>query len=148
MPPAKDAISAARNGFEFYKNIQASTGHWPGEYGGPLFLMGGLVIGSYVTGMDFEEAEKLEMIRYLMNVANDDGGWGMFVQSFLSAVKVSKPCIFFDSHTEGVSTVFGTSMNYVAIRLLGMEADHPVAVKARGCLHALGMLETLSVDGG
>lgn len=41
--------------------------------------MGGLVIGSYVTGMDFEEAEKLEMIRYLMNVANEDGGWGMYV---------------------------------------------------------------------
>ncbi|KIO26519.1 hypothetical protein M407DRAFT_234983 [Tulasnella calospora MUT 4182] len=118
LPPAKDAISAARNGFEFYKHLQAPTGHWPGEYGGPLFLMGGLVIGSYVTGMDFEEEEKLEMIRYLMNVANDDGGWGI--------------------HTEGISTVFGTSMNYVAIRLLGMEVDHPVAVKARACLHALG----------
>ena len=41
--------------------------------------MGGFVIGSYVTGMDFEEPEKLEMIRYLMNVQHADGGWGMYV---------------------------------------------------------------------
>jgi lanosterol synthase len=29
-------------------------------------------------------------------------------------------------------------LNYCAIRILGMSADHPVAVKARGCLHRLG----------
>lgn len=43
------------------------------------------------------------------------------------------------SHIEGHSTVFGTALNYVAIRLLGMHADHPVAVRARACLHKLGM---------
>lgn len=42
------------------------------------------------------------------------------------------------SHIEGPSTAFGTSLNYCAIRILGMGADHPVAVKARGCLHKLG----------
>ncbi len=77
LPRAKDAITAARNGYEYYKTLQCDDGHWAGEYGGPLFLMGGLVIGSYVTGMGFREEEKLEMIRYLMNVANEDGGWGM-----------------------------------------------------------------------
>jgi squalene cyclase len=30
-------------------------------------------------------------------------------------------------------------MNYVAARLLGADADHPVLVKARGTLHKLGM---------
>lgn len=74
---AQDALSAARNGFEFYKNLQSDDGHWSGEYSGPHFLTPGLVIGSYVTGMDFALQEKLEMIRYLMNTANDDGGWGM-----------------------------------------------------------------------
>jgi lanosterol synthase len=43
-----------------------------------MFLLPGLVIGSYVAGMDFTEAQRLEMIRYLINHANsDDGGWGM-----------------------------------------------------------------------
>ncbi|KAG8967403.1 Lanosterol synthase (Oxidosqualene--lanosterol cyclase) [Tulasnella sp. 419] len=118
LPRATDPLSAARNGFEFYKNLQTEDGHWAGEYGGPLFLMPGLVIGSYVIGMDFAEAEKLEMIRYLMNHTNKDGGLGL--------------------HIEGHSTVFGTALNYVALRLLGMDADHPVAVRARACLHKLG----------
>ncbi len=45
-----------------------------------MFLLPGLVIGSYVTGMTFEEEERLEMIRYLFNRAHpEDGGWGMYV---------------------------------------------------------------------
>ena len=42
------------------------------------------------------------------------------------------------SHVEGPSTALSTSLNYCTIRILGMSADHPVAVKARGCLHKLG----------
>lgn len=43
-----------------------------------MFLLPGLVIGSYVTGMGFERAERLEMIRYLLNrVSPVDGGWGL-----------------------------------------------------------------------
>jgi lanosterol synthase len=45
-----------------------------------MFLLPGLVIGSYVAGMSFKEEERLEMIRYLMNRAHpEDGGWGMCV---------------------------------------------------------------------
>lgn len=80
FPPAKDALEAARNGYEFYKHLQAVDGHWPGEYGGPMFLMPGLIIGSYVSGMGIKEEERLEYIRYLFNRAHpDDGGWGMCV---------------------------------------------------------------------
>jgi lanosterol synthase len=43
-----------------------------------------------------------------------------------------------DRHFEGKSTVFGTSLNYTALRLLGVRADHPVMVKARSTLHKLG----------
>ena len=51
------------------------------------------------------------------------------------------------SHIEGPSTAFGTSLNYCAIRILGMSVDHPVAVKARGCLHKLGQFATRSPSG-
>lgn len=33
-----------RRGLNFYSTIQSHDGHWPGDYGGPMFLMPGLVI--------------------------------------------------------------------------------------------------------
>ncbi|GJE91138.1 terpene cyclase/mutase family protein [Phanerochaete sordida] len=119
LPKASNALEAARNGFAFYKHLQADDGHWPGEYGGPMFLLPGLVIGSYVTGMPFKQEERLEMIRYLLNRAHpEDGGWGI--------------------HVEGPSTVFGTALNYCVMRILGAPADHPALIKARATLHKLG----------
>lgn len=87
LPTANTPLEAARNGFEFYKPLQAHDGHWPGEYGGPMFLIPGLVIGSYVTGMPFAQEERLEIIRYLINQAKPDtGGWGMYVLSHSSCL--------------------------------------------------------------
>lgn len=83
LPPAKTPLESARNGYEYYKHLQAHDGHWPGEYGGPMFLIPGLTIGSYITGIPFTGEERLEMIRYLMNHANEDGGWGMYVSHHL-----------------------------------------------------------------
>ncbi|RXW23912.1 hypothetical protein EST38_g1956 [Candolleomyces aberdarensis] len=120
LPKAKTPYEAALNGYKFYQNLQSEDGHWSGEYGGPMFLLPGVVIGSYIANMAFTLEERLEMIRYLMNHTNEDGGWGL--------------------HIEGPSTVFGTGLNYASIRLLGMKADHPVAVKARACLHKLDWL--------
>ena len=32
----------------------------------------------------------------------------------------------------------GTALNYAALRLLGVPADHPVIIRARSTLHKLG----------
>lgn len=45
------------------------------------------------------------------------------------------------SHIEGKTTVFGTALNYTALRVLGVSADHPVMTKARTILHKLGELK-------
>ena len=41
-------------------------------------------------------------------------------------------------HTVGKSTVFGTALNYVTLRLLGVDRDDPDMTRARALLHRLG----------
>src|ERR1700761_8722351 len=48
-------------------------------------------------------------------------------------------------HIEGHSTVLGTALNYVALRLLGVPAEHPVIVRARATLHKLGEHTTIGI---
>ena len=74
--PEKLASSAALRGMEFYAKLQAEDGHWAGDYGGPLFLLPGLVIVCYITNTSFSTAQKQEIIRYLRSVQCPDGGWG------------------------------------------------------------------------
>ncbi|GAA98168.1 uncharacterized protein L969DRAFT_93224 [Mixia osmundae IAM 14324] len=106
---------AAQNGFEFYKHLQSPDGHWAGEYGGPHFLIPGLVIACYVTRTELPEEWRIEIARYLANLQRDNGpgdqGWGI--------------------HIEAVSSVFGSVMNYVALRLLGVDAEEPMMQRAR-----------------
>ena len=119
LPRATTALQAAENGISFYRNLQSSDGHFAGEYGGPMFLLPGLIIGMYVTGTPIPEPWKIEIARYLWNRRHpDDGGWGI--------------------HIEGHSTVFGTALNYTVLRLVGVDADHPMMVRARSTLYKLG----------
>lgn len=103
-----DAIADA---VRFYAGLQCDDGHWGGDYGGPFFLMPGLVIACHVTGTPLSDAHREAMSAYLLNHQQLDGGWGL--------------------HIEGPPTMFGTAMNYVALRCLGMRADEKPAVAAR-----------------
>lgn len=125
--------------------------------GGPHFLLPGLVIACHVSGVALGDRASA-MLTYILNhqqkvrsyprgqqrplpptlispFSNDfctkpplpltaslpapqDGGWGL--------------------HIEGPATMFGTTMNYVAARLLGLPPSHPSAVAARGFIHAHG----------
>lgn len=121
--PEGNPLHAAQNGFEFYKKLQMSDGHWSGEFSGPLFLVPGLVIACYITKTQFPDEIRIELARRLIKEQRQgsnvrDQGWGL--------------------HVAGKSTVFGTTLNYVACRLLGMDAELPMLVKARATLHALG----------
>ncbi|KAL8254465.1 hypothetical protein R6Q59_032686, partial [Mikania micrantha] len=86
--------------------LQADDGHWPAENTGPMFLIQPLVICLYITGhLDrvFPQEHKKEILRYLYNQQNEDGGWGF--------------------HNEGASTMFGTTLSYICMRLLGEGPD-------------------------
>uniref|UniRef100_A0A803MCV3 Terpene cyclase/mutase family member n=1 Tax=Chenopodium quinoa TaxID=63459 RepID=A0A803MCV3_CHEQI len=104
-----------RRALNSYSTLQVHDGHWPGDYGGPMFLMPGLVITLSITGAlnaVLSEEHQKEMRRYLYNHQNRDGGWGL--------------------HIEGHSTMFGTVLTYVTLRLLGEGADDGDGAMERG----------------
>lgn len=112
-------MEATRNGLTFFEKLQLPSGHWGCEYGGPMFLLPGIVITWYITKTPIPPAYAAAIKSYLAARANPaDGGWGL--------------------HIEGDSTVFGTSLNYTVLRLIGVDAEDPIMVKARATLHKLG----------
>lgn len=118
QPVPRSFDRAARDGFDFFARLQLPEGHWACDYGGPSFLLPGLIFAMYLTHTPVPDPWRAEMIRYLARHVNDDGGWGI--------------------HLEGRSTVFATGLYYVVLRLLGMSKEHPLAAKARECLLSLG----------
>ena len=67
-PTAATTDAAMRNAMSFYETLQDDDGHWPGDYGGPMFLMPGMLIALYCTGtMDevLSGQHKEEMKRYV-----------------------------------------------------------------------------------
>ncbi|CCE63206.1 hypothetical protein TPHA_0E01120 [Tetrapisispora phaffii CBS 4417] len=114
------AENACHNGASFYKLLQDPTsGMFPCQYKGPMFMAIGYIAVNYIAGIEIPDHERIEMIRYIVNTSHPvDGGWGL--------------------HSVDKSTVFGTALNYVNLRLLGLSKDHPVCVKARDTLMRLG----------
>ncbi|CAI9285435.1 unnamed protein product [Lactuca saligna] len=99
-------IKTLKKALKFYASLQGEDGSWPADYGGPLFLLPGLIIGLHVMGMKdvvLSIEHQKEIRRYLYNHQNVDGGWGL--------------------HIEGHSTMFSTVLNYVSLRLLGENMD-------------------------
>lgn len=122
-PEAEKAIptpyAAAKKGLDFLALIQEDLGIFACQYKGPMFMTIGYIAASYFTKTEIPEPYRNEMIRYIVNTAHPvDGGWGL--------------------HSVDKSTCFGTTINYVGLRLLGLDKDHEVCVRARKTLHRLG----------
>ena len=113
-----DVEAALVRGACAFARLQVRDGHWPGDYGGPLFLLPGLLIACYISGTPLSSQHVHEMRRYLFNMQRRDGGWGL--------------------HIEAPSSMFGSVMNYVALRLLGVEASEARLAQARAFIHRHG----------
>ncbi|ORY19205.1 lanosterol synthase [Clohesyomyces aquaticus] len=119
LPTAKTPLQCVENALSFFAKLQLPSGQWGCEYGGPMFLLPGLVVTWYVTGTPIPESHAIEMRNYLFARQHpEDGGWGL--------------------HIEGESSVFGCAMNYTVLRLLGADPEDPRLVRARATLHKLG----------
>lgn len=112
---------AAHKAAHFYSMLQCDDGHWAADYGGPHFLMPGLVIAWYVMGKpsDMLNEQQIQLLqKYILVHQQSDGGWG--------------------SHLESPSTMFGSTLMYVALRLLGVPKDHPACIKGHAFLQKHG----------
>lgn len=119
LPPRATRPTSVRETLEaaidFFSSAFSEEGHVASDYGGPLFLMPGLVFTAYISGTIDEVLPaplRAEAIRYLSNLQRaDSGGWGI--------------------HIESPATMFGTALNYCVMRLLGVQADDVRCVRAR-----------------
>jgi cycloartenol synthase len=109
---------ALHKGMAFFSTLQMGDGHWPGDYGGPMFLMPGLIIAARITRTDLGIEVQREMTRYLRNHQNPDGGYGL--------------------HIEHHSIMFTTALSYVSMRILGAGADDAACVAARAWIEKHG----------
>jgi len=110
----KTVKEACRKAAQFYNMLLCDDGHWAGDYGGPHFLLPGLVVTWYVMNRPsklIDEHQARMMTHYIRVHQQVDGGWG--------------------SHIESPSTMFGSVLMYVALRLLGSDKNDKACVKAR-----------------
>ena len=118
-----DVRASLAAGASYFARLQQSDGHWAGDYGGPMFLLPGMLIACHVTGV-LEEVfptkhHTEEALRYLTLHQNpDDGGFGL--------------------HIEGHSTMVCTVLNYVSMRILGLKPEDERCARARRWIRARG----------
>ena len=79
----------------------------------------GLVMCCYISGAHLRPEQTVEMIRYLRSHQNGDGGWGLY-----ASICQCRDMKFGWAHSScrhiaATSGIFGTGLNYVALRLLG-----------------------------
>jgi squalene/oxidosqualene cyclase-like protein len=108
------AQNAMRRAVDNLARLQGKDGAWPGDYGGPLFLLPMYVALCHATGRvaSLGEVRRQQMIAYLTNVQRPDGSLGLHADA-----------------SQG--SMFCTSLGYVALRILGVPSDRPSAVSAR-----------------
>lgn len=117
-PSREELTDALTRGVTWLERTQEKDGSWPGNYGGPLFLLPLFVATCRIIEEPIEDDAREKMLAYLFSVQNPDGGFGL--------------------HVEGPSTVYGSVANYVAMRLLGARPNEPRVARANDWIRANG----------
>ncbi|MBL8950511.1 MAG: terpene cyclase/mutase family protein [Myxococcaceae bacterium] len=123
LSPETELRAEARAAMEYalqnLSRLQSESGSWPGDYGGPMFLLP-MYVGLCHATKRLPDAHKAERMKtYFFNVQRKDGSIGLHAES-----------------SEG--SMFCTSLSYVALRMLGAPASDPRVTKRSERIHANG----------
>ncbi len=109
---------AITRALSYLASQQDADGSWHGDYGGPLFMLPMYIGTCYATSTPIPEDVRADMVRYLRNTQNADGGWGL--------------------HIESHSYLFTSTIIYAALRLCDVPAEDPALTRARDYIHDNG----------
>lgn len=115
--------STSEKAISYWLQQQNTDGHWPADYGGPLFLIPGFVIAMYICETPMDEVFTSLMIQYLFNHQDSSGAWSL--------------------HIGGEPSMFSTVLQYVSLRLLGVDAHHEKLQLANAWIHINGSITQL-----
>jgi squalene/oxidosqualene cyclase-like protein len=110
---------ATKRAVENLARLQGDDGAWPGDYGGPMFLLPMHVALCHVAGRVPRGAQRDGMIAHLTAAQQADGSVGLHTQ---------------DTHP----SMFCTVLSYVALRILGVSADDARLVRMRRFIRSHG----------
>jgi 2,3-oxidosqualene cyclase len=116
IPKDPKLDTAMEQAWKHLLGLQKPEGDWEGEMVWCTMILAQGVIVRTVLGRPYSEAEQARIIRHFQCTQAAGGSWGM--------------------HPESPGYVFFTALAYVALRLLGLPADHPLPARARHWLHA------------
>jgi squalene/oxidosqualene cyclase-like protein len=104
--------AALRRGLENLERNQGPEGSWPCDYSGPMFLLPMYVALAHASGRLQSDPRRESMREYLLWAIHADGGVGLHAE-------------------DRRGSMFVTATSYVALRLLGLEANDERALLMR-----------------
>ncbi|WP_067479342.1 prenyltransferase/squalene oxidase repeat-containing protein [Actinomadura hibisca] len=98
-------------------DLQHADGHWEGEIETNTMLLSQYVMTRRIVGRwPLPSDDQAGVLRYLLSQRLPDGSWPM--------------------HREGPGSLFTTTLAYVALRLLGADAEHPTVAACRAWIRS------------
>ena len=108
--------TAAARAADHLLALQRPSGCWEGEMAWCPVVTAQVAITRHVVGHPFSAEDATKIVLHFERTQTADGAFGL--------------------HPEHSGSVFVTSLVYVAARVLGVSADHPLTASARRWLHA------------
>lgn len=113
--------AAIRRAALFHCRLQSPAGCWTADLSCIFFVTPMLIIAWYLTGASIPEAHAVALATHAFAIqAAADGGWPTYLDQKMPR------------GNESVSTLMGTLLMYVALRLLGVSAEDGRMAAARG----------------